>query len=337
MLRGFDTLVPRSRAEVEAAQRREPNVPPCTAMVAEERAGAFECNVAVYGRFEGRRESARPPSESEISQMYDQIQIQSPPVPVARSTRYLSMKGIIERGWTRTMIDSLLGQPDEEWANPYYRSAPPCRMFLQARVEAAEATTEFAARIEKVNARRSGKDYTPTFVRKYGTTAAALAEAAEGLFALNRYAKHATCSMKHKSEIYALKNRFIRWAVENGYLQSWGRHEIVQPEKVLECYCVSRCSGNGCHRCDFTGVHRRLPERTLEFVVLRFAFGGKAYSWHQPEESVLFAYAGRAPQLDDASDWTPERDKPVDMPRSRFALVKALLRWVLADAEEVSS
>jgi len=188
-----------------------------------------------------------------------------------------------------------------------------------------------------VNARRSGKDYTPTFVRKYGTTAAALADAAEGLFALNRYAKHATCSMKHKSEIYALKKRFIRWAVENGYLQSWGRHEIVQPEKVLECYCVSRCSGNGCHRCDFTGVHRRLPERTLEFVVLRFAFGGKAYSWHQPEESVLFAYAGRAPQLDDASDWTPERDKPVDMPRSRFALVKALLRWVLADAEEVSS
>jgi hypothetical protein len=269
--------------------------------------------------------------------MYDQIQTPIATVPVVQPTRqpeYVSVQGILERAWTRTMIDALLGEPDEEWENPYYRSAAPCRMYLRTRLEATEATPDFTERLEKANARRRGKDYTPALVRKYGTPTAAMAGAAESLFALNRYAKHDTCSAKHQSEIYSLKNRFIAWAVEHGHLVGWGHHETVQPEKTLECYCVSRYGEDGCGRCDFTGVHRRLPERILKFIVFRFGIDGKVYTWHQPADSVTFEYASRAPQLEDACDWTPEREKPIEMPRSNFAVAKALLRWVMTSTAE---
>lgn len=243
--------------------------------------------------------------------------------------RYASMQALKERGWTATMIDDLLGEPDDYADNPHYKSAAPCKLYDLGRVTKAEATAEYATRLAKLRARRRGKDHTPAFSRKYGVPSAGLVDAAEGLFSLNRYAKHDTCTAKHRNEIYVLKNGFVEWLVGQGHLIGWGEHQVVKPEKILDCYCVRDYGDDGCRRCDFTGVHRTLPELVLRFVVLRFAIGAKTYTWHQPAESVTFQYATKALQIVDAGDWTPERDKPIELPRSQFSKAKALIRWVM--------
>jgi hypothetical protein len=248
----------------------------------------------------------------------------------ARPPEYLSMQGVLERGWTRIMVDTLLGEPDDWRDNPKYRSAAPMRLYDHARVVLAEATVGFEERLEKANARRRGKDYNPALVKKYGDPGGGLLDAAEAMFALNRYAKHDSSTRKHQSEIYTLKNRFVVYLVAHGHLIGWGIHEIVQPERELECYCVAWNGEDGCRRCNYTEVHRTLPERVLSFVVLRFAVGGKTFTWHQPDDLVLFDYESKAPKLDTTGDdWTPERDKPIEMAKSKFARAKALIRWVM--------
>lgn len=58
---------------------------------------------------------------------------------------FWNQKEVHERGWSQKMIDMLLDECDETAQNPYYRSAPPQRLFLRQRVEAVERTPEFAA------------------------------------------------------------------------------------------------------------------------------------------------------------------------------------------------
>jgi len=49
-----------------------------------------------------------------------------------------------ERGWTATLVRDFLGHPDELRLNRYGKSNAPMRLYLLARVEAAEARPEFA-------------------------------------------------------------------------------------------------------------------------------------------------------------------------------------------------
>jgi hypothetical protein len=265
--------------------------------------------------------------------MTEQTQSSDATVPTTNTSAYrqLTLQSVLERSWTRTMVDDLLGDPDDWRDNPKYRSGPPMRLYDYDRVVAAEATPEFTVRLAKANSRRRGKDYTPALAKKYGIPSTGLPDAAEALFSLNRYAKHDTYSAKHQREIYELKNSFVAQLIDHGHLLGWGIHEIVQPPRVLECYCVSRYGEYGCHRCHYTGgVHRTLPMRTLSFVVLRFSVGGKTYTWHQPDDLVTVGFADKAPKIDTTGDdWSPERDKPIEMPRSKFAHAKALIRWVM--------
>lgn len=56
---------------------------------------------------------------------------------------------VLERGWSKSMIERLLGDPDATRPNPHYRSGPPMRLYILSRVEAAEqseAYVELAAR-----------------------------------------------------------------------------------------------------------------------------------------------------------------------------------------------
>lgn len=41
----------------------------------------------------------------------------------------VSVAGLIERGWSRAMVDSILGKADETRRNPHYRSGPPMRLY----------------------------------------------------------------------------------------------------------------------------------------------------------------------------------------------------------------
>ncbi|MFF7275845.1 hypothetical protein [Streptomyces griseorubiginosus] len=68
---------------------------------------------------------------------------------------YLSAAGLRARGWTAGMVRRLLGEPDLRRANPYFRTAPPTRLYSVERVEAVERSEEFKA-VSSVAVRRSG-------------------------------------------------------------------------------------------------------------------------------------------------------------------------------------
>lgn len=74
---------------------------------------------------------------------------------------------------------------------------------------------------------------------------------------------------------------------------------------------------------------RSCPSSGWRFVAFRFELDGRSYTWHQPEELVRWDYSA-VPQYQDANDWQPEAERPLELSRRQFAQTKALIRWVLA-------
>lgn len=56
---------------------------------------------------------------------------------------FLSVAGIQGRGWTKTQIDRLLGEPDKTAPNPHYKCASEMRLYSLARVKKVEASAAF--------------------------------------------------------------------------------------------------------------------------------------------------------------------------------------------------
>lgn len=134
----------------------------------------------------------------------------------------------------------------------------------------------------------------------YPTPDSALPDACEAMFALNRYAKHSSI---HRHRIYEAKNHLIRKLVLQGYLSGIGEHSVTL--SAQECFT---CDGEGCYRCDHTGYWR--GSKTHKYYVLRFVVGNKAYTWHQPIESVDYTLPP-VPTLEDSGDWDPREMKAV--------------------------
>ena len=61
------------------------------------------------------------------------------------------------RGWTPTLIDRHLGEPDRLMRNPHYRSAAPMRGYEIARVKKAEERDDVRAALAKVLAQRANR------------------------------------------------------------------------------------------------------------------------------------------------------------------------------------
>ena len=74
-----------------------------------------------------------------------------PPSP----DRMLTLDALRARGWSRAMIARLLGEPDRTRRNRRYRRGPRLHLYRAARVEACEATAQFAALAVRVARRRS--------------------------------------------------------------------------------------------------------------------------------------------------------------------------------------
>lgn len=204
----------------------------------------------------------------------------------------------------------------------------------------------------KPKAPRQPVDYPAKFQRRYGNDIErALGDAAKGLFSLNRYAKHPTCSDWQRERIYDLKSRFIEYLYTNGYATSVGIHK--DPDREHECW---KCNGTGVHKltdadfdyrfddfdeddfedieddtcpkCDGTGIYRRVPGRT--YYVFSFDIGGVRYAWHSPQDTVQFPVS----VTEDSSGDLPETEtKPIEISRSRLTERRKLLEWVL---EQVS-
>lgn len=223
-------------------------------------------------------------------------------------------------------FDSLGILPVETVCNPHNRSKTSYLYDLSA-IENLIGTPEIVA-MQALP--RTAVDYFSLFEDKYDEPQDAISDAAQGLFSLNRYCKHKSCSLKNREEIYELKGRFIKVLYEKGY-----------------CYCVKlqiipgwketcrRCDGEGeifdldvgfdtvCDVCGGSGK-RIIDDRKI--YLFSFQVGQQRYSWHTPENKLSFA-----PVINDTEiigKYVSET-KQIDMAKSKMKEYKELIRWVL--------
>ena len=62
--------------------------------------------------------------------------------------------GLLKRGWSRRLIDAILGEPDSKIPHRKFRQSVTVNLYEEARVIAAEQTPEFLAGCSKNVARR---------------------------------------------------------------------------------------------------------------------------------------------------------------------------------------
>lgn len=237
-------------------------------------------------------------------------------------TPLLNKRALQKLGWTPTLIQSVLGQPDK---TQHHRKGL-CHwvehLYARDRVDQGMRDTRFLELLEKRKRRAAAADRRlDEFTSKYPSWRAALPAAAAGLFSLNRYVKHRQCSELQKFEIYELKNEFIEMLYGQGFCTRAWLHLLHQEEQLCR-----ECGGSGdeCGHCGGSGVWR--SARTLEFWCFQFSVEGRAYCWHQPKSSVAFQPEESVPP----QEWEGlPGEKPIALPLRKFAGAKALLRWVL--------
>jgi hypothetical protein len=107
---------------------------------------------APYGRVDNARFFGLMPEPDRArgrwsAALAEQIRARWPEIDAA--AKCIGAPGLRERGWTEAMIRDLLGDPDLRVGNPHYKTAEPMRLWRLQRVEAAEASPEFALRRER--------------------------------------------------------------------------------------------------------------------------------------------------------------------------------------------
>ena len=169
------------------------------------------------------------------------------------------------------------------------------------------------------------KDYTGSFVKKYGQPKAALLDAMQALFDLNRYCKHSTCKNDNRREIYGLKNTFIKLLYQSGKCDSVQRH--IQTHEAKQCWS---CEGFGCDRCDNTGEYSAAFNSV--FLVFSFNIEGVRFTWHQPESSL--DYPVKVTMAD--APMPKIAAKPLTVWNGKPAKAKALVRWVIDNWKQIA-
>ena len=69
--------------------------------------------------------------------------------------RLYSRPDLQERGWTKTMMNRHLPDPDDHRDNPYYKCAGAMPLWLRSRVHRIEKNKGFIRDMERANARRA--------------------------------------------------------------------------------------------------------------------------------------------------------------------------------------
>ncbi len=230
--------------------------------------------------------------------------------------------------------------PEQSYVNPHRRSRR-CPLWppepIRALLSSEEVVTIRARRGRVRNAKAcKARDRISVFERRYPDWHDALLLAADGMFSLNRYAKHSKCQRAHREEIYALKSSFLKLLYHLGFAVEV-KHHVAN----LEGRVCWRCGGTGvddfdqdCERCNGTGWFRE-PSKGM-FVAFWFRIGGRDFAWHawhQPLEEVDWEYTLTAA----ADSWDSEKgEKLVPLSSQKFADAKQLVRWVIAKHRQQS-
>ena len=245
--------------------------------------------------------------------------IDTPPV--------LNKSALQKLGWTPMLIAAVLDPPDTiDHHQAGYRKWSE-HLYTRDRVDAGMRDPRFTLLVERRKLReKSIAKRREDIPKRYTEWREALPEAAAGMFSLNRYAKHSTCSPLHKQEIYHLKNAFIELLYSNGYCTASWIHRLNQEQQTCRA-CAGDGDGDFCWRCDGSGIWR--PARVLQFWCFRFSIASKVYCWHQPAAMVGFTPAESLPP----ADWEGVAgEKPIALSVRKFAAVKELLRWIFDQA-----
>jgi hypothetical protein len=244
---------------------------------------------------------------------------------------FILVADLRERGWTDTLIQRFLPDPDETRTNPHYRSGPRMKLYALGRVLGIESSTEFVPSLGRVLARRDAKakaheewmkrfeaekqekerqrkkalrtrfrGYPGWFKRRYSEreSTESIAKACGSLFALNRYAKHEGAP---KEEIYRLKDRVLRLLWDMGFCK--------RAQKV-------KSPGD-----DFYGISGS------DYWAFQFEVDGVFYSWHQPCRLAHWASVRGEPD----PHVVLARIKEVQMNEKRLQAGLAILYWVVGD------
>lgn len=249
----------------------------------------------------------------------------------------LNKRALVKLGWTPGLVEALLGKPDEVKHHQHGLKHWTEHLYTRDRVIEAARDPRFVAHLERRKARAASAERRRAAIpQKYPTWKEALPEACAGMFSLNRYAKHQACSEMQKVEIYRLKNELIKVLYQGGFATAAWIHRLQQ--EARPCWGCEGAGGD-CDRCDGSGIYQ--SARVLEFWCFRFLIAEKPYCWHQPRHLVDFTPAESVPP----QDWEgfTSQEKPIAIPKARFAAIKELLRWLIdranaaADGEENTS
>lgn len=227
-------------------------------------------------------------------------------ITVAQFTRIAT-----NRGWL----------PDGEYVNPHHRSGPRGKLWARKKIVARSRLKI----VTEARTRKGGlapRDYACVFATRYKRPEAALPDACEALFNLNRYTRHSTCSDGHRAEILDLKSALIAH-LYRAEIYTDRVEKLVKQLPAQEC---NRCDGDGCERCNETGVWRE--ERTVARYVFTFTIHKQRYTWVQPDFALSFTPKVEATRQDDGE--RPELDKTINIPRSKLGEAKALIKYALS-------
>lgn len=246
-------------------------------------------------------------------------------------TEYLNKSQLIHAGWTPQLILKVLGSPDEvvehkrgyqAWSEHRYRSE---------RVADGVGSSEFQLLVARRRRRseallRRREQFQETYEADWRK---ALLPAARGLWSLNRYAKHRSCTIPYRHDIYDLKNKFMELLYRLDYCVGCWTHVQVIPAKPC-----NQCDGADydCCCCGGSGVYQ--DERRIEHWCFRFDVAGELFAWHRPKSDTSFTPAETGPP----AQWTGLMEvKPVSLAKAKFLLAKELIRWVLGQAAEAAT
>ena len=146
------------------------------------------------------------------------------------------------------------------------------------------------------------------------------------MFNLNRYTRHSTCSDANREDIRALKSRLIERLYEAESFTD-RVEKLVKWLPEQECWCDG---DPDCDKCDGTGVFREA--RQVASYGFTFTVDGQRYTWMQPDfaMSATFIESLRVEETRPDDGKPRELDSTLNMPRTKLAEAKALVRWVLS-------
>ncbi len=173
--------------------------------------------------------------------------------------------------------------------------------------------------------------YSERFDEHYFVKYEAILDAAQSLWSLNHYAK--ISGSEYCDAIYGLKNRFLKWLCELGFLIARGKRMLE--DRKLECWdCEDFGYSKKCGKCRGTGIVYTIPASCL--AVLNFEICGRIYVWKTPQSDLDW----NLPDVeileteyekidDDENDDEFDEAPKIQLTSPQITEAKALIEWVM--------